>query len=436
MQGQMRAEGLAPPEVVWEFREWLRDRAEESLFFFTKWLFYAEPERRVQLGKVHVDLCRFVTDYSLKRRKLLMLPMGHLKTSFCSQSMPLHILVQRPETNIYMPGRWGRDLRILLGNESEEKCKENLSVVRQHLESNVWIAWLWPHACWENPKTDSPCWQELKITVPREVKLPEASVTAIGAQSAIIGRHYEVELLDDIAGAKAGNSWEVMGKVKRFKRITRSRLHSQTWSIEIGLGTHQAADDVYVDWQNDISVETMIHSIVEEQPDGRMLPLWAENPDYSLANIEKMRRETDPILWALWYMNKPVASGFTAMDWLVLREFRWDTQPGWMSQTLEFDDSDVDETLRIRKVTSTASPLMRFAQGLPLERRADRAMTIRRTFGGRDKPNPDFQEHMQSKYGCAHCQHRRHAGDCLEEGCDCRETREERPWETVLKGPL
>ena len=432
LRGLLRADGYeGVPETDWDFRTWLRGEAERDLFFFAKWIFYQEGDRRAKLGAIHREVCRFITDYSTTRRKLLMMPMGHLKTSFCSQALPLHILIQRPEDNIYFLGKWGCDQRILLGNESEEKCKENLSVVRQHLESNVWLAWLWPHVCWENPKTDSPHWQELKITVPRHVVLPEASVTAIGAQSAIIGRHYEVELLDDIAGAKAGNSWEVMAKVKRFKRITRSRLHSQGESIEIGLGTHQAADDVYVDWQRDLSVETMIRAIEE---DGK--PLWPENADYSLEGIEKLRSETDPILWALWYMNRPVAAGFTAMDWLVLREFRWDTQPGWMSMTVQFDENEIDEHLRVRKVATTASPLMRFAQGMPLERRKGRALTMKRLFGGREPPNVAFQEHMQDKYGCPHCPHQRHMGECGQPDCDCREIKEERPWELILKGPL
>ena len=277
LQVELAGDGYVVPAEAWLFRDWLREQAERDLFFFAKWIFYQEPERRAKLGAIHRELCRFVTDYSTTRRKLALMPMGHLKTSHCSQALPLHVLIQKPETNIYFPGVWGCDVRILLGNESEDKCRENLSVVKGHLETNIWIAWLWPHICWENPRTDSPRWTELQITVPRNLKLPEPTVTAVGALTGIVGRHYDLEILDDIAGTKAGNSWEVMAKVKKFKKTARSRLNSQTMSIEIGIGTHQSADDVYVTWQTDPSVDTMIRSIEEEAIDAAgnkvMVPL-------------------------------------------------------------------------------------------------------------------------------------------------------------------
>ena len=107
LQVELAGDGYVVPAEAWLFRDWLREQAERDLFFFAKWIFYQEPERRAKLGAIHRELCRFVTDYSTTRRKLALMPMGHLKTSHCSQALPLHVLIQKPETNIYFPGVWG-----------------------------------------------------------------------------------------------------------------------------------------------------------------------------------------------------------------------------------------------------------------------------------------------------------------------------------------
>lgn len=397
---ELEEAGETPPTDS-SLKDWLRVKAEPDLYWFNKWLVLAmDPEKgthRGKLGVLHQEMCRFLTEFTVSRRKLLMLPMGHLKTSHASQAMPLHILIQRKESNIYFPGRDGQELRGLLGNENTEKCVENLSVIRRHLEENVWLAWLWPDVCWENPLRDSPRWTSSWIEVPRKLIASEPSVTAIGADTGLFGRHYDWQVLDDIAGLKAGESYEVMRKAKRFKKGCDTRFHSRAAEspcIQVGVGTHQSNDDVYVDWQKQPGVEVMIRAIEENGA-----PLWPE--EFTLASIEHLRRDTDPIHWALWYMNKPVSSEYTALDWNALREFRFDTEPISVHHhfnELRFDDHEADYQLEIRKAAMSASPLMKLAHGLPLQPvQGNRALMLKRYFG-KGSMSESQADYLRSKY--------------------------------------
>src|SRR5579859_7705351 len=135
---EMRAAGEAVPdgENEEEFRRWLKSSSEKELWFFSRWILGNDW---LGLGSFHrTEACPFLTSYSESRFKLLMLPMGHMKTTIASRSMPLHMLVQPAATNIYFPWKNGADTCILIGNENEQKSKENLGVLKTQLEDNDW----------------------------------------------------------------------------------------------------------------------------------------------------------------------------------------------------------------------------------------------------------------------------------------------------------
>ena len=59
-------------------------------------------------------------------------------------------------------------------------------------------------------------------------------------------------------------------------------------------------------------LDLMIRSIEEPDPYGVLKPIWPEK--YPADLVEKMRESTDQIEWALWYMNKPVPAGYSALQ--------------------------------------------------------------------------------------------------------------------------
>src|ERR1039458_7761408 len=135
---ELRAEIEASGETIGaDFKQWLRKHAERELWFFSRWIL---GNTFLSLGDFHrKEVAPWLTDFSRSRSKLLMLPMGHLKSTLVSRSMPLHVLIQSAEHNIYFPGMSGREARIALANENETKSKENMAVLTHHALYNDWL---------------------------------------------------------------------------------------------------------------------------------------------------------------------------------------------------------------------------------------------------------------------------------------------------------
>lgn len=346
-QGQidaLTAELEASGETVkGDFQTWLRQRAERELWFFSRWILGND---HLSLGTFHRrEVCTFLSDFRSSRFKLLMLPMGHLKTTVASRSLPLHVLIQPIARNIYYPGMSGREARILLANENELKCKENLDVLKRHLEDNVWLRWLWPDVVWDNPKKESPRWSDFQLEVKRAGIYAEASIAAVGIKTGFIGRYYDMILPDDICGLEASQNPQLMERVKKWRRTAKTRFYTKEGvrsGIFCGVGTHWGSDDVYGEWKKDPAVEVMIRSIEEPDAYGNLQPLWPEK--FPAPLIKQIREGMDPIEWALWYLNKPVPAGYTALNWDDLREFRMSPD----GRMLQFAESVLDERIAKR----------------------------------------------------------------------------------------
>lgn len=367
LYSEMVGAGLTPPPSgdEWEYREWVKGRAERDLLFFVQWIVEGKAENRARFGRLHREMADFLIDFTRSRRKLLMVAVGHLKTTFGSHGLPLHVLIQEPSSNIYFPGEWGCDQRIVLANESEDKAAENLSVVATHLRENPWMRWLWPAIC---PALEGKPkhWTDFSILVPRRRVFAEPSVTAIGAETGFMGRHYTVAISDDLAGIRAGQSRQVMDRALRTQAALRTRLDDPWKSIEIEIGTHQSADDIYSRKKKDPTVEVMCRAIEEpidrNDPLSEMAPIWPEK--YPNALVAELRSSTDPILWALWYMNRPVPSGYTALNWEDLREFRFVEQNG-VEYLVWQENAQMDRLILERAEKRNLNPVMRLMMGRP-----------------------------------------------------------------------
>lgn len=386
-------EGLCDPaEKV--FKPWLKLQAEGDLFFFCRWIMGFKD-----LGRIHRETCDWLTDFRRTRRKLCMLPVGHLKTTLVSQGLPIHITIQQPASDLYFDGTYtggrGCNARLVLGNENQKKAAENLSVIKETFETNPWIVWLWPDLVWEN-FNEAPRWNVEDLVLPRTRTFKEPTFTAFGIENAITGGHYDGIFPDDIATLAAAQSPPVMERAKVWLKRSFTRLHEPYESLHIGVGTHQNTDDVYLEWQRRADMDLRIRAI-EEPIDGVLTPIWPER--YTPAKLAKLREDTDAITWSLWYMNRPVTAGYSALDWSAIREFRWYGGTNIGNETpfgLTFEESDSDELFKARK-EAMKNPLARIAHGIPLSPvKGNREAFIGRFFKSVDK---DQQTHLRDKYG-------------------------------------
>ena len=136
--------------------EWVKKfkkAAEQNLYVFSKGVM----NRDYLTKHFHLEVARFLQK-SPPYRKMLLLPRNHGKTSLVSHCLPIHILIQPADGNIYFPGLAGSECRILLAGEKEDRAKDNLRVISAAFTGNPLLRALWPERFWEKPKRDARKW--------------------------------------------------------------------------------------------------------------------------------------------------------------------------------------------------------------------------------------------------------------------------------------
>src|SRR3990170_1412990 len=121
--------------------------------------------------------------------KGVLLPREHGKTSLVSHGLPIHILIQPKDGNIYFPDEEGADQRIILIGETETRATDAMRVIQSAFEMNDTIRALWPHRVWDNPRRESKKWNERECIIPRPAEYPDPSIRAIGVGGAVTGAH-------------------------------------------------------------------------------------------------------------------------------------------------------------------------------------------------------------------------------------------------------
>lgn len=327
--GKIRQAGTS---MAGEYVEKFRLRCEESLYVFSK----------AVLGNTWLSptLHKPTADWIMRvppRRKMLLLPRGHGKTILGGQSLVLHMLIQDKARNPYFPGEAGADVRILLIGENLDRAKDHVRVISTHLEENQLLRGLWPQIAWDNPRRDSKRWNETELIVPRSQEFSDPTLRGIGVGGAITGAHPTVLIKDDLTTKDAANSEPVMRDAIEYHVASRALLSRPTQDLEFIYATRWAVHDLagYV-LANDPSVSRMVRGVVEN---GR--PIWPENPNFTLAAIEDLRREFGT-LFPLLYMNNATDRSLTDFNPSDIRDFTISAIDG----SFMFEEDERDARLR------------------------------------------------------------------------------------------
>ena len=348
--GQARQAGASQAEGPWLTQE-LRPRLEGSLYAFTKGVL----KRDYLSPTLHVEVSQWAAQRNLFR-KLLLLPRNHAKTSIISHGLPIHILIQPKENNIYIPGRAGVDTRIMLAGETERRASNNLSVVQAAFEGNSLLRGLWPHVCWENPRKQADKWNKIEMVLPRSIDFPDPTVQAIGVGGAITGARHDIHIKDDLISFEAANSMLVMETAIAWHLASRALLDTDT-SLEFIIGTRWAVNDLYdfimhggildgEKFEKDYTVDCVVRSIVE---DGRVIypekfSVQRERGKKSVVELQKEHGTMFPLL----YMNSAADPSLVDFDIEDVRRFAFNE--GQIEFTEDERDALLCEKLKVKEV--------------------------------------------------------------------------------------
>lgn len=197
--------------------EEVKKLCQESLYFLcTQFLGYKDWD------KVHDDVERFLRKPA--RKKALMLPRGHLKTSIVTMGYTIQQILRNP------------NIRILIGNGVWDISRNFLSEIKAQLE-NSQLKYLFG-------EFQSARWNADEIIVKQRTKpLASATVVTTGVEAETTGGHYDLILLDDLIGLQNSQTPEQRSKVKRFRRSMINLLDPGGELIEIGTRWH--LDDTF-----------------------------------------------------------------------------------------------------------------------------------------------------------------------------------------------
>jgi hypothetical protein len=218
----------------------------KSLWFLsTEMLGYKDWDR------IHDDIEKFLAKPA--KRKLLLCPRGHLKSSIVTKAYAIKRILQNP------------NIRILIANQVWDRSREMLFEIKEFLTSKS-----------DLPKIfgsfDSGRWRDEEIVVAGRTKaLSAPTVATTGVEAEMTSTHYDLIILDDLQGLNNCQTKEQRDKVKKFYRSMTALLDPPDPRTGEGgemvvIGTRWHHDDVYqeiMDTEKEY-YDVMIRQVVED----------------------------------------------------------------------------------------------------------------------------------------------------------------------------
>lgn len=195
----------------------IRDLLGDSLYFLcTQFLGYKDWD------KVHDDVEKLLRRPA--RRKALLMPRGHLKTSMVTIGFTIQQILKNP------------NIRILIANQVWDMSRTFLREIKEQLETSK-LKYLYGDFV-------SAKWNEDEIIIKQRTKpLAAPTIMTTGVDAEKTGSHYDLIILDDLTGLNNSQTPEQRSKTKQFRRTMFNLLDPGGLLIDIGTRWH--LDDTF-----------------------------------------------------------------------------------------------------------------------------------------------------------------------------------------------
>lgn len=172
--------------------------------------------------QIHTDVAKFLKKPA--RKKALLMPRGHLKTSHVTVGWSIQNILKNP------------NVRILIANQIWDKSRDMLGEIKGHLEGSQ-LKHLFGDFV-------SARWNADEIIVKQRTRsMKEPTISTTGVEAETTGGHYDVIILDDLTGLQNSQTPEQREKTKRFRRSMINLLEPGGLLVEIGTRWH--LDDTF-----------------------------------------------------------------------------------------------------------------------------------------------------------------------------------------------
>lgn len=230
----------------------------------------------------HESVCSFVQTWN-KRKKMMLLPRGSLKTSIGTIAYSVQQILQNP------------DVRILIASETLNQAQKFLSEIKGHFESERFQLY------YGDLRKDVG-WKEGEITVSsRKANKKEPTISTAGIDVTRTGMHYDLIIVDDPHSQKNITNAEQIDQVKNWYRLLLSMLEPTGHILLIG--TRWDFQDLYSMIEKELSddYDIMIESAIKN---GILFYPKRLTQEF----LDEQRKEQGEYIFSSQYLLNPIPS--------------------------------------------------------------------------------------------------------------------------------
>lgn len=255
---------------------------------------------------LHWDIIQNISDHP---STLDLAPRGHGKSTVGDVDFCITKILRDP------------NIRILIGSKTDTQAKAFLKEVRTHFESNDTLIRIFGD--WRSGKDN--LWNDGEFTVNRRTIIKkEATLTALGASGAVVSKHFDIIIGDDLVGLENARTEGQRAKLKEWFYSALKPTLEPHGEIHI-LGTRYNPLDLYEDLIKSDEYVVQIKRAINKLKDGTEAALWEAK--FSLAKLLKIKAESGTIIFNMQYQNDTeLAKGkiFKGKDFRYYEEYALD----------------------------------------------------------------------------------------------------------------
>ena len=233
------------------------------------------------LQPLHASIIHNVSD---NQASMDLAPRGHGKSTIGDVDFCITKVLRNP------------DIRIMIGSKTQTQASAFLKEIRTHFEQNVNLIRIFGD--WK--KSLDNVWNDKEFTVNRRTVIKkEATVSALGASGAVVSKHFDIIIGDDLVGFENART-EAQRKV--LKEWFYSSLYptlEPDGEIHI-LGTRYSPMDLYEDLIKSKNYKVNVQQAITVK-DGQEYSLWESK--FSLEKLRSIREEAGLIIFNMQYQN-------------------------------------------------------------------------------------------------------------------------------------
>jgi hypothetical protein len=303
-------------------RDTLRNMARNDLYFLCKGVLKYKDVN----PETHGAFCRFVQQQS-KRRRLGLMPRGHLKSTIGTIADSLRLGIQNPD-----------EARVLIVGETAETAQKFLEETKGHVEKNALLRHLFPELV--PPRFSGPGvkWSQNMASLVRGSAHKEPTWQAIGVGGAVTGGHFTRIKCDDLIGFEAARSPAKMAEAIAWVDNIEALLVDQHEDVIDWIGTRWGKRDLYSHIMEGYGEEIAVFT--REAIENGVIIFPQKHTWEEYERIQRIK----PAVWFAQYCNNPLSSDRTDLPIDMVRPFKMSMD----NEKVEFlDDNGSKKSWRV-----------------------------------------------------------------------------------------